>query len=263
MFVGLLGAVLIVVFFVIVVILLTMLIRTGDAQDTRSVRFVSWAALALAAVFLVTGLVEAVTTLVPGSSVTMTVPIAPQPITLMEGVKFMDVAAHLDAGAYTSAEVTSTSFSTVTRVTGGIGTLLVTAVPVMICVMVWIVCRRLLAGSPFAAAVSRIAFVTAGVVLVAGFAGAVLLGISTSQASWDVFSVGASEIRETPANPDGLMTGYPQQDFAVELPMWPLGAAFIIAVFATIVQFGAGVQSRRDALEVESAALRRDTNGLV
>lgn len=243
-----------------VIVLVTVTVPKS-AQDAVGVRAVGAVALAVATIVAVAALWQSVTSFIPGSPVTMDVPIQPMPIALLPGVS-VETATRLDAGAYTTASVTSSAFSAAVRIPGGIGTLLVGVVPVMIGIVIWIVCRRLLAGAPFARSVSRISLTTAVVTLVAGLVGQVLLSIAASAASTELFDVGAVEMPASSTNPE-LATGYPSSALAIEMNLWPVAVAFILVVFATIVQFGARIQQNRDDLRAETVELRHDTEGLI
>lgn len=261
---GLLTVIVVAAALVMIALLFTIVTAPKTEPDIRGVRIVGIASLLVAVIIAVTALWQAVTLLIPGSPVTMTVPISPLAITPSPGVTPAPSMTHFDVATYDEATVTSSEFSAGVRIPSALGTLLVAAVPVMIGVAIWIACRRLLAGTPFAASVVRISLASAVVSLVAGFVGQILLGTSVSAASVDLFSFsGSIAYLGSDAVPGPGMTGLPESTFSVNVEFWPIAVAFILAVFATIVQFGSRVQAQRDELAVETDELRRDTEGLV
>lgn len=217
-----------------------------SANDPLAVRIVGKASLAVGVVIGLGTLFQVSSMLVPGANVSMKVPVRGVGITQIDE-NVAESSAHLDSGWYSTATVESTSFGPSVLIPGAIGHLLVGAVLVMLCMVVWVVCRRLLAGAPFASAVSRISIATAVVTLVAGVIGQVLLSISTSFASMQLFPAHSSSAGTTPESPTG--------DLAIEVTLWPIAVAFVLTVFATIVKFGANVQTHRDELKYETDGL--------
>lgn len=243
----------------LVIALVTLVLTPRNDRDALGTRIVGTVSLGVAAIVAVGTIWQAITMLIPGSSIEITVPVQSEAITVREGIS-VETAAHLDHGAYTQADVTSSTLSAAVRIPGAIGGILVGVVPVLIGITIWIVCRRLLAGAPFAASVSRVSVGAALVSLIAGLIGQVLLGAAASTAAEEIFFVTAAAF---PGESPDVATGLPVPTMLINLNFWPVTVAFVLIVFNTIVQFGARVQDQRDALEVESAALRRDTDGLV
>ncbi len=262
MFQGLLVMVVVAGALVAIAALFAFLTTGSDTEDRRGVRLVGLASLVIAVGFGALAIFSAVSTLVPGTPVAVTIPVETVAIEPHPGVTFLDgPAAHIASGGFTSAEVTSTDLGLGTRLFLAAGGLLTAAVVVMIAIVVTVVCRRLLAGRPFASAVTRLAFATALVALIAGFAGQVLEGIGSSQAAQELLFIGGAALEDAPAGTDD--TGFPTARFLVEIEFWPIAVAFILGVFATLVRFGGAVERQRDDLETEAIDLRRDADGLI
>lgn len=234
----------------------------AEVEDRRGVRLVGLASLGVAIVIGGLTLVQVITTLNPGTAVAVTAPVETVRIEPAPGVTFLDgPAAPITEGGFTSADVVTTGLSAGVRAMLAGGLVLTTAVTVMIAIVIFVVCRRLLAGRPFAESVTRLALAAALVSLIAGFLGQVLTGIAQSQAAHELFFISAAAMDGTSAG--SMETGFPIPAFLVQLEFWPVAVAFILGVFATLVRFGSSVQRQRDDLAVETETLRRDTDGLV
>lgn len=234
----------------------------AEAEDRRGVRLVGLASLGIAIIVGGLTLAQAITTLIPGTPVSVTAPVETVRIEPAPGVTFLDgPVAPITEGGFRSAEVVTDGLSAGVRAMFAGGLLLTAAVTVMIAVVIFVVCRRLLAGRPFAESVTRITLATSLVSLVAGFLGQVLTGIAQSQASEELFFISAAGMEGDAAGSSD--TGFPIPGFLVQVEFWPIAVAFILGVFATLVRFGSTVQRQRDDLAVETETLRRDTDGLV
>lgn len=114
------------------------------------------------------------------------------------------------------------------------GELLTSIAVVAPIVLIAVVSFQALRGLPFARVVTRALYVTAGVVLVTGIAGAVVTPL-------------AQHLAVAEATPEG--SDYLPPSVQLSLPMLPIAIALVCAALASITRYGARIQ--------------RDTEGLV
>lgn len=117
------------------------------------------------------------------------------------------------------------------------GTALILVVPVALALSVASVCARIIDGRPFGARLSALAWWTAGVVLVAGLGGQVLLNAGTYHAAVQVLPWLSAQT-----------TGELPQITMAGVDLWPLYAALGVAVVAVLLKHGTRMQRDTDGL---------------
>ena len=221
-------------------------VAVRSQRTTAGVRTVGTVAL-VAAVLTGFGTFSRISAmLIPNRPLAMTVPVRGVTVPKVSGPQGAPTA-QLDSGWYSSVQVESSNFGPEVIVPGVFGHLLMGGVLVLIGVAIWKVCRRLVEGAPFAPTVAKTSTTTGLVTLVAGMAGQVLVNVSESAASAQLFPSHAPVAGAPEA---------PTWDIAVGLSLWPVAVAFLFLVFATILRFGANVQAQRDDAQ-------RETRGLI
>ena len=213
----------------------------------RTVSVLSWLTI------LVTVLWFAATahTLFSGRPVRVTVPLTGPAIELPTEVDAIDPDATLESGSFSEATASVTGLSTSTLVLMLLGALAGAATLIGVCLVVDRLARSLSEFDPFSvggAALQR----TAWIVLFGGFTCSVLNQIASFSAGQDVFRISGWGVSGSGADDitDLSELGWPDaSSFNITIPLWPIGAALVLALLASVFRYG--------------AQLRRDSAGLV
>ncbi|MET4098410.1 FlaG/FlaF family flagellin (archaellin) [Agrococcus sp. UYP10] len=217
--------------------------RDGDAGPVVTAALV--VAVVTAVLALIGGTIAVLATLL-GPQVSIVVPVREFWPQLPDGAAIDGTSATRVAGGFTAATLLVDGLSTGARVCWAIAQGLAWFVPGLVAVLVAVGCRQLQAGRPFAPVLARLTMITAAVVLVGGLAAQVLGDVAGSMAAAEVLEWTSATLPGAVDDPNVLM---PAATFAVEVPMWPVGAGLGLAALAAVLRVG--------------GRLQRDTEGLV
>ncbi|GAA5033758.1 hypothetical protein ACFQRL_15445 [Microbacterium fluvii] len=181
--------------------------------------------------------------------VSITVPVQDYWPALPEGTVVEGMAATLQTGSFTSAQLLVEGLSTGARVGWAISQALWWLLPAAIAGMIAVACFQLLAGRPFAPVVARTAMFTGVVVAVGGVAAEMLGDVAGSIAGEEALRWSSAEYGEVAGIEDVLAAWWPSPAFDVTLPFWPIAAGLAFAALSAIFRYG--------------AVLQRDSEGLV
>lgn len=211
--------------------------------------------LTASAVYSAIALIVAVGTVIDvltSRIVTIAVPVAEFWPTLPPGAEITSgPTATRVGGGFTTADVQLEGLNSATRALWAGGLAAVLLVQVAIAALIAVACFQLIRGAAFARIVTRVAIITAVVVLVGGIAASVLCGIAGSMAAQQLLSVTSAAWSNVPEawaewDPTSLV---PKPGLSIDFPFWPVGAGLGFAALAAVLKYG--------------GRLQRDTEGLV
>lgn len=182
--------------------------------------------------------------LLSGGALTLTVPVEPLQPQVATGVK-LDPAplAVISEGGFDRVTVTATGFSFDTRLTLAaawlIGGLTILAVSVMLLRLI----KSLAAADPFRMGAKTL--VASGwIVLLGGTVATAVGDLGAAMASSDLFASAAVSFSGGDAGPS-----WPESaSFGLTLPVWPLGAALVLALLAAVFRHGEQLRSDAEGL---------------
>lgn len=158
-------------------------------------------------------------------------------------------SATMVSGGFTSVELDVEGLSPLTRALWTAPRVLALRVPGAIAALIAYACWLLLGGRPFAAALAKVTFATALVVLVGGMAMQILGDVAGSAASSEALTWTSARYPDIAGIDSAVQASRPSPRTDVEIPLWPIGAGFGLAALAALFRYGADLQ--------------RDTEGLV
>lgn len=217
-----------------------------------------WGVLAIA-VASVASVWQAVTTMLPGTAVSVRTPLAFFWPELHDGVELTDgPIARVVSGGITEADLGIADLTAGTRALLAGGSLLQGAVFVIVALAIVQLCRALRRREPFGAVVTRSGRIAALSVGLGGLAAQVLLELGRSRASFEALEVtGWISTNPEALDPsDARDTGLVRPAFELFVEFTPIAVALAIWVVTELIAAGARMQA-------ENARLRADTDGLV
>ncbi|MGB4778376.1 hypothetical protein [Microbacterium sp.] len=192
---------------------------------------------------IITGLSTAL-----ASGVTITVPVQTFWPELPAGMYLEGTSATLAGGGFASAELYIEGLSPLTRTLWTASRVLTLLVPAAIAALIAYACWLLLGGRPFAAALAKVTFATALVVLIGGTAMQLLGDIAGGAAAQEVLAWTSGGYAEVAGITDPAAAWWPRPGHDVQLPLWPIGAALGLAALAALFRYGAGLQRETEGL---------------
>jgi len=215
----------------------------GGANLLRIVMAVAFLAIAVSAIWAISGVLAIV-----ADSVSVTVPIDTMPVQVPAGVTLEGPLATISTGGFDRVHVTATGLSLAARVVLGAATVLSAATAFAVAVVVLRLARSTRDGNPFAVG-PRALVITGWVTLVGGTVATWVGNIGDWLASRDLFGLNGW----SGTNPDVLNLselGWPDPAaLRLDLPWAPVAIALVMAMLAGVFRYG--------------ERLRRDADGLV
>lgn len=182
-------------------------------------------------------------------TIAITVPVQPFWPQLPADTWIEGSSATMVSGGFTSVELDVEGLSPLTRALWTASRVLALLVPGAIAALIAYACWLLLGGRPFAAALAKVTFATALVVLVGGMAMQILGDVAGSAASSEALTWTSARCPDIAGIDSAVQAWRPSPGTDVEIPLWPIGAGFGLAALAALFRYGADLQ--------------RDTEGLV
>ncbi|UJP10119.1 hypothetical protein L2X99_17510 [Microbacterium sp. KUDC0406] len=229
----------------VILVFLWQLARGLFADDERTYRFVRRVASAAALVLLLSALGWVAADLIP-VTVTMTVPMVNVWPTL-PGAELEPSGATIESSGVALAELTLSGVSWPTRLLWAFGHLVSLLLPAAIAVLVALAARELERGAPFSPVLVRTTRASAVIVLVAGVAGPVAMGIAGSMASYQALFIRSASWTGYPD--DWSPTeALPEATVFVPFEFWPIGVAIALFAFSAVLQHGRRLQKETEGL---------------
>jgi hypothetical protein len=227
--------------------------RTGNASPVISLTLTiaaSWAAASVLG-----GAITVLVTLL-SPTVTIDVPVREFWPELPDTVQFEGTTATRDGGGFTTASLSITGLSTGARVLWATSHALGVLVPATVAALIAVACFQLLAGRTFAPVVSRMTMITAAVVAFGASAAEVVGGMAGSLASAELFDYTGARWDEIAGVESPLDSWLPHSTIGITFSIWPIAAGLAFLALAGVLRYGS-------ALQQQTTALQRETEGLV
>jgi len=230
----------------------------GDSTTLLSVA--RWGAWIYAILVAIVTLVAIATALF--DDVTMDVPVQQFWPQLDPRITLQPTDATIVGGGFTTATLTLAGLDVPTRILIALGALLSGGMYVTIALAIGVVCRRPSTDRPFTPVLARATTVAAVAIAIGGIASQVVTGAAASMASQQaLFVSGWSGEDFGPGETPEL--GLPEPTFLLQLDFWPILLCIVVAALAVHFRAAERIQSDAEQLAVRTAALERDTEGLV